>query len=119
MAETVVQLTTLRAGEHFVRLDHLAESILRVRRLRNVRMKLTRKPPECALDLVGARSARHAEKLVVIALGCRHASSVAGPSVVLVDLFDEARELLGRSSHRPDRLVVVHSRRPEQADCAE
>src|SRR5205823_5407487 len=45
-------------------------------------------------------------------------TSVASASVVLVDLLDEARELVSGAAHRPDRLLVVHPDGPEQADGA-
>ena len=94
VAEAVVELARLGVREHLVRLDDLAEALLGVRRLGDVGMQLAREPAEGALDLVGARVARDAEQLVVVALGRRHASSVAPASVVLVDLFDEARQLV-------------------------
>ena len=37
----------------------------------------------------------------------------------LVDLFDEARELVRRGADRAQRLLVVHAQRAEQADGAE
>jgi hypothetical protein len=37
-------------------------------------MKLAREPPERALDVVGARVARDAEELVVVALGAQLSS---------------------------------------------
>src|ERR671930_1443063 len=40
-------------------------------------------------------------------------------SIAFVDLLDEAGELRGRAPHRPERLLVVHPHRPEQADRAE
>src|SRR5207302_5513035 len=53
--EAVVELTALGVGEDLVGLDHLAEAVLRVRRVGNVGMQLTREPPEGALDVVGVR----------------------------------------------------------------
>src|SRR5688572_5951291 len=40
-------------------------------------------------------------------------------SGVFVDVLDEARELERRSAHRPDRLLVVHPQRTDEADGAE
>jgi len=72
MAEAVVELAPLRVGEDLVGLDDFAEPVIRVRLLGHVGMELTGEAPECALDLVGARLSRHAEKLVVVALSRGH-----------------------------------------------
>src|SRR5438445_13358822 len=45
--------------------------------------------------------------------------SVAPGSVVLVDVLDEARQLLRGSPYRSDRLVVVHANRAKETDGAE
>src|SRR5438876_7691604 len=83
-------------------------------------MELTREAPEGTLDVVGARATRHSEELVVITLGRRHLRrSVATGSVVLVDLFHEARQLLRRTAHGPDCLVVVHAIVAKETDGAE
>src|SRR5215210_3016871 len=95
MAETVVELPPLAVGQNLVRLDDLAKTVLGVRRVRDVGMKLARELSERPLDLVLTRVARDAEELVVVAFGRRHSRrSVAPRSVVLVDLLDEARQLL-------------------------
>src|SRR5439155_15973661 len=72
MPEAVVELPALGVGEDLVGLDDLAKAVFRVGRLRDVGMQLTRKPPEGALDVVGARIAGDAQQLVVVTLGRRH-----------------------------------------------
>src|SRR5262249_6882329 len=123
MAEPVVELAGLSLREHLVGLDDLPEALLRVGRCRDIGMELTRKPPEGALDLGLVRGTRDAEHLVVVALCRRHQASLALPlavtSIALVDFLDEARELGGRTAHRPERLLVVHPDRTEQADGSE
>ena len=74
MAEPVVQLAPLGVREHLVRLDDLAEAMLRIGCLRDVRMQLAGEPAERALDVVGSRVARDAEQLVVVALGAQLSS---------------------------------------------
>jgi hypothetical protein len=72
MTEAVVELAPLGVREDLVGLDDLAEAVLRVRRVLDVRMQLACEAPEGALDLVGVRIPRHAEQLVVVTLGGRH-----------------------------------------------
>ena len=68
----VVGRAPLGIGEHLVRLGRLAEPLLRVGGLGDVRMELARELPEGALD-VGVRGTPvDAENLVVVALGRRH-----------------------------------------------
>jgi hypothetical protein len=68
VAEAVVQLAALGVREHLVRLDDLAEAVLRVRRVGDVWMQLPGEPAKRALDVVGAGIAGDAEELVVVAL---------------------------------------------------
>jgi len=74
MAEAVVELPPLRARQHLVCLDHLTEALFRVGRIGDVGMELAGETPERALDVVGARVAADAEKLVVVALGAQLSS---------------------------------------------
>jgi hypothetical protein len=68
VAEAVVELAAFGVREHLVGLDDFPETVLRVRRVRDVRMKLAREPTKRPLDVVGARVARDVEELVVVAL---------------------------------------------------
>jgi hypothetical protein len=68
MAEAVVELAALVVRQHLVGLDDFAEPLLGVGRVGDVRMQLACEPAERALDVVGARVARDAEELVVVAL---------------------------------------------------
>src|SRR4051794_456134 len=72
VAVAVVELAGLGFREHLVGLDDLAEALLCVRGVRDVRMQLARKPAKCLLDVCLARVARDAEELVVVALGRCH-----------------------------------------------
>jgi hypothetical protein len=74
VAEAVVQLATLGVGEHLVRLDHLTETVLRVRCVGDIRMQLPGEPAKRALDVVRAGIAGDAEELVVVALGAQLSS---------------------------------------------
>src|SRR3990172_9738300 len=49
----------------------------------------------------------------------RRAAAVFQGLLLLVELLDEARELVRSPAHGVDRLHVVHARRAEQADRAE
>ncbi len=77
VAEAVVELAPLRVGEDLVGLDDFAKPVVGIRLFGHVRMQLTREASKCALDLVGARRARHAEKLVVVALSRGHGPAQA------------------------------------------
>jgi hypothetical protein len=68
MPEAVVELAPLAVRQDLVCLDDLAEALLGVGRLGDIRMELTGEPPERALDVVGGRVARDPEQLVVVAL---------------------------------------------------
>src|SRR5262249_41273772 len=68
----VVELARLGLREDLVRLDDLAEALLRVRRVGDVRVQLAGERSERLLDLRLARVPRDAEKLVVVTLGRRH-----------------------------------------------
>src|SRR6266540_5913791 len=115
MPVAVVELACLRLREHLVGLDHLAEALLRVRSLGDVGVQSAREAAERLLDLASVRGARHAEELVVVVLGRRHLPrSVAPALVVLVELLDEARQLVRGGPDRADRLVVVHTYRAQQ-----
>src|SRR5262249_20675247 len=72
MTEPVVELAPLCTREDLVRLDDLAETLFRVRRVRDVRMELARQPTEGALDVLGPRVAGDAEQLIVVALRRGH-----------------------------------------------
>ena len=98
----------LGVRQHLVRLDDLLESLVRVRRVRDVRVELAGEPAERLLDRRLVRVPRDAEQLVVVAPGRRH-------QFVLVHAFGEARQLGRGGPHRPDRLLVVHPQRPDQA----
>jgi hypothetical protein len=74
VTEAVVQLTPLGVRQDLVRLDHLAETLFRVRCLRDIGMELARKPAERALDVVGTGIAPDTEQLVVVALGAQLSS---------------------------------------------
>jgi len=74
VAEAVVELASLGVREHLVRLDDLPETVFGVGRVGDVRMELTREPPERPLDVVGARIATDAQELVVIPLGAQLSS---------------------------------------------
>src|SRR5439155_25252882 len=60
VAIAVVELAGLGLGENLVRLDHLAEPLLRVRLLRDIRVERARQPPERFLDLRLVRRALQA-----------------------------------------------------------
>jgi hypothetical protein len=68
VTEAVVQLAALGVGEHLVRLDDLAEAVLRVRRFGDVGMQFPGESAKGALDVVCAGIAGDAEELVVVAL---------------------------------------------------
>jgi hypothetical protein len=72
VAVAVVELPRLRLRQNLVGLDDLAETLVRVRRLGDVGMKLAGEAAEGALDLALARAARDPEQLVVVAVGRRH-----------------------------------------------
>jgi hypothetical protein len=74
VAVAVVELTRLRLREHFVGLDHLAESLLGVRLAGDVRMEGPRQPAKRLLDLGLARRAPDSEDFVVVAVRRRHRS---------------------------------------------
>ena len=86
-------------------------------------MKLARELAERPLDVGVRRSALDAEDLVVVALGRRQGRQGYGSRgqrlLVLVDVFDEARELERGRADGANRLVVVHPQRPEQRDRAQ
>src|SRR5206468_60201 len=56
VAVPVVEFARLRVREHLVRLGDLAEPLLRVGRLGDVRVQLAREPPERALDVLLGRA---------------------------------------------------------------
>ena len=68
----VVGRSTLGIRQDLVRLGRLAEPLLGVRGLRDVRMELARKLPEGPFDLCVRSAALDTEDLVVVALGRRH-----------------------------------------------
>ena len=72
VAVPVVQVACLRLRQHLVRLDHLAEPLVGVRRVGHVGMELARKLAEGPLDLGLARLPPDSEQLVVVAVGGRH-----------------------------------------------
>ena len=74
MAEAVVEAAGLRLREHLVRRDCLAEALLRVGLLRDVRVQLAREPAEGPFDLGFGRRPADAEDLVVVTPGRRHRS---------------------------------------------
>src|SRR4029078_11515608 len=72
LAEAVVELALLGVAEHLIRLGDLLEAILRARVLVDVRMVLARELPVRLADVLGARTARDAEGLVVVVEADRH-----------------------------------------------
>ena len=72
MSEAVVELAPLGVGENLVGLDDLAEAMIGIRLVRHVGVHLAGEAAEGALDLLGVRGSRHAEKLVVVALSRGH-----------------------------------------------
>jgi hypothetical protein len=72
--EAVVQLPPLGVREDLVSLDDLAEPVLGVGRVGDVRMQLARKLAERPLDVVGTGIPGDAEELVVVALGAQLSS---------------------------------------------
>ena len=64
----VVARAAVVVGEHLVGLGDLAEALLGVRRLGDVRMQLPRQPAEGLLDLAIGCVAADAEQLVVVLL---------------------------------------------------
>ena len=72
MAVAVVELACLGPREHLVRLDHLAEPLVGVRRLGDIRVELAREAAEGALDLPLAGAAPDSEQFVVVAVGRSH-----------------------------------------------
>ncbi len=75
MAVAVVEGSPFRAGEHFVRLRHLAEPDLRLRLAGDVGMQLAREPAERLLDRGVVGVAGDAEQLVVVAVGAHQSSA--------------------------------------------
>jgi hypothetical protein len=71
-AEHVVRLTTLRIGQHLVRLVDLLEARIRLRRGVDVGVPLLGKLAEGTLDVLVGSAAGHAQDVVEITLG-RHA----------------------------------------------
>ena len=72
VSEAVVELAPLGVGENLVGLDDLAEAMIGIRLVRHVGVHLAGEAAERALDLLGVRGSRHAEKLVVVALSRGH-----------------------------------------------
>jgi hypothetical protein len=70
VTEAVVQLSALGVREDLVRLDDLPETVLRIGRIRDVGMELTRQSTEGTLDVLRTGVAGNAQKLVVVAF-CR------------------------------------------------
>jgi hypothetical protein len=75
--EAVVELARLGLREHLVRLDDLAETLLRIGHVGDVRVESAGEASERLLDLGLVRVALDAEDLVVVAFGRRHGSRVA------------------------------------------
>ena len=109
VAVAVVELARLGLREHLVRLDDLAEALLRVGRVGDVGVQLARERAERLLDLALVGVARDAEQLVVVAL-CRCHPEAS----VVVDRLDEARQLGRGGADRAERLLVVHAHRAER-----
>src|ERR671910_1373860 len=76
VAEAVIQLACLLLRQDLVRLSRLAEALLRVGMVGNVRMEISREPAEGRPDLLLARTLREAENLVVITLCGGHVLSL-------------------------------------------
>ena len=70
--EAVVGRALFRIGEHLVCLRDLAKPLVGLRRVRDVRVQLSRQRSKRALDLGVARVAANTEDVVVIAFGRRH-----------------------------------------------
>src|SRR5581483_12060849 len=116
VAVPVVQLARLRLREHLVRLDDLAEALLRIGRVGDVRMELARERAERLLDLRLACAAVDAEQLVVVApRRCHRRKTLA----FAVHGLGEARELARGRADGAERLLVVHSYRPDEAHGSE
>ena len=77
MSEAVIQLARLALRQHLVRLDDLAKALLRIRRLRDVGVKLAREPAKGAFYFAFVRRAGDAEHLVVVPLRRRHQPRLA------------------------------------------
>src|SRR5262249_22761529 len=109
--------------EDLVGLDDLLEAGLRIRRLGDVRVKLTRLAPEGALDLAVTGGPPDLEDLVQISFGRRHRRPsvlrASNGSLLPVDVLEEGRQLVGGAPHRADRLFVVHAEGPHEAERAE
>ena len=124
MAVAVVEVARLALRQHLVRLDHFAESLVRVRLIGHIGVELAREPPEGALDLRFARVAPDSEQLVVVAVGRGHRSECSvgvcrRNSGLVVDGLDEVRQLERSRAHGPERLLVVHPDGADEADGAE
>ena len=107
----VVELARLRVREHLVRLGDLAEALLGVGCVGDVRVQLAREPAERLLDLGLVRVAADAQHLVVVALRRGHRSSVAlgfgCPSVGRRKALPCGRMRLSRSVRRLVAAVFV------------
>ena len=123
VAVAVVELARLRLRQHLVRLDDLAEPLLGVRRVGDVGVELAGEPPEGPLDLRFARRPRDAEQLVVVAVGRRHGTECSDAACGRLSLRRRSTRrsatARARRSARPERLLVVHPHRPDEADGAE
>ena len=120
VAVAVVELARLRLRENLVRLDDLAEPLLRVRRVGDVGMELAREPAERLLDLrlarVAARrrAARSSRGRSSPSARRVAAASVGEGSALVVDRLDEAGQLGARRSGRrraPSRSPSARGRR--------
>ena len=91
VTEAVVRGALIWVGEHLVGLVDLLEACLRTRLPVPVRVVLHRQAAECFLDVLGAGIAVQPQRLVKIALLCRHRrtwqahriSPVSEPSIIV------------------------------------
>src|ERR687888_174877 len=121
VAVAVIELAGLALGQDFVRLDDLAEALLRVGRIGYVWMERAGEPAERLFDLGVARGALDAKHLVVVPLGRRHrwAKRSFGASCLRRSLRGTARArgLLPGPSEAPCRSPSAPGRggRPRRA----
>ena len=77
MPIAVVDIASLRLREDLVRLRDLAEALVCVRRVGDVRVQLARESPERLLDVRFGRAPRQTQNLVVVPLRRGHCGKVS------------------------------------------
>src|SRR3990172_5720205 len=94
---------------------------LAAQRPRRAASSLAPRRPHLGALSVPARLASRSARIITVLTGrrIRRAAAVFQGLLVLVEVVEEARELVRGPAHGVDRLHVVHARRAEQADRAE